>query len=149
MCIFSVNFDGKINISVILLCVCSFSRKIFRHKKNNCFRPRRQPRSPTKVGIPQPIQKKTSLSSVQKSKSPSRNLLEANNNRQIRPGTYKKSGSTPCDEDDGVEGPTREDIIAMVEVRNNREILFYATSVREIKKTASEDISLYCMPEAV
>ena len=42
--------------------------------------------------------------------SPERN----NNDRyQIRPGTYKKSGTTPCDEAD--EDPTRADIIAMVE----------------------------------
>jgi hypothetical protein len=31
----------------------------------------------------------------------------------VRPGTYIKSGSTPCDEAD--EDPTREDIMAMVE----------------------------------
>ena len=96
---------------------CCHAKKSFQIKKSShfTFRPVRKPRSPTKVGLPQkkpsiiptpsPIPKPT-LSTL----SPERN----NNDRyQVRPGTYKKSGTTPCDETD--EDPTRADIMAMVE----------------------------------
>ena len=45
---------------------------------------------------------------------PLRKSPERNNN-QIRPGTYKKSGSTPCDDVTDETDPTRGAIIAMVE----------------------------------
>jgi len=82
-------------------------------------RPVRKPRSPTKVGLPQ-IKKSIPtppppppLQPSQASLSPERN----NNDRyQVRPGTYKKSASTPCDEmTDGGEDPTRGDIMEMIE----------------------------------
>ena len=107
---------------------------------------KRQPKSPTKVSLPQPNIKKSSLplpkgnkagmgssspspeplgnissgqplgniSSGRTSLSPERNNNNNSNDKyQIRPGTYKKSETTPCDVMD--EDPTREDIISMVE----------------------------------
>ena len=104
---------------------------------------KRQPKSPTKVGLPQPNIKKSSLplpkagnkavvgsaspspeplgtsntisSSGRSSLSPERNNNNNSNDKyQIRPGTYKKSETTPCS-DFMDENPTREDIISMVE----------------------------------
>ena len=95
-------------------------QKKFSNKKISSYcRPVRKPRSPTKVGLPQ-IKKSIPtppppppLQPSQASLSPERN----NNDRyQVRPGTYKKSASTPCDEmTDGGEDPTRGDIMEMIE----------------------------------
>ena len=53
------------------------------------------------------------ISSGRNSLSPERNNNNNNDKYQIRPGTYKKSETTPCDVMD--EDPTRDDIISMVE----------------------------------
>ena len=123
-----------------------FMYKLFKKplRKPKCFFYRkRQPKSPTKVGLPQPNIKKSSLplpkagnkavvgsaspspeplgtsntisSSGRSSLSPERNNNNNSNDKyQIRPGTYKKSETTPCS-DFMDENPTREDIISMVE----------------------------------
>lgn len=77
---------------------------------------RRQSRSPTKLtGI------RNSKSPVPPSSSSSSSSLINNtfensfNNRQVRPGTYKKSPTTVPYGGENDEDPTREDIIAMVE----------------------------------
>ena len=88
---------------------------------------RKKPKSPSKVVLPPPSQPKKSSLSKTNNQKPSISLTpepnknppspERNNNNdkyQIRPGTYKKSDSTPCDVLTD-EDPTREDIMSMVE----------------------------------
>jgi len=80
-----------------------------------------------------------SIQNINESMSP-----ERNNNidrYQVRPGTYKKSGTTPCDEVEDEDDPTREAIIAMVEkdvafsdVDNRRLLMGFIKKVCQAEK---------------